>query len=65
MSYNEDCAKIWNQPRAENPTYRIARIGYRLDKFIVMLDHGGWSSSISNSFDTEAEAKQFIQERTK
>lgn len=65
MSYDKDCAKIWNQPRAESPTYHITRIGYRLDKFVVMADHGGWSSSVSNSFDTEAEAKQFIEGLTK
>ena len=65
MSYNEECARIWNQPRAESPTYRITRIGYRLDKFLVMEDHGGWAKSIGSTFNTEAEAKQFIQELTK
>lgn len=65
MSYNQECAKIWNQPRAESPTYRITRIGYRLDKFLVMEDHGGWANSIGSTFNTEAEAKQFIQELTK
>lgn len=63
--YNDQCSAIWNQPRSENPTYRIDRLGYRLDKFQVMEEHGGWAIGVSGIFDTREEAEQFIKERTK
>jgi hypothetical protein len=62
--YNDECAKVWNQPRSDKPTYRLSRVGYNLDKYQVMENHGGWAVSVSGIFDTKEEAEQFIKEYT-
>lgn len=64
-TYNEQCARVWNQPRFAKPTYRIERTGYRLDRFIVMEVHGGWAVGIGTVFSTKEDAEQFIKEQTK
>lgn len=65
MTYNEECARIWNQPRVENPTYRLSKVGYNLDKYIVMEVHGGWAIGVSGVLDSKEEAEQFIRDYTK
>jgi hypothetical protein len=63
--YNEQCARIWNQPRSENPTYKIQRAGYYGDKFMVMEMHKGWGIGVGlPTYDTREEAEQFIKEYT-
>jgi len=62
--YNEQCARIWNQPRSENPTYEIRRTGYYGDKFMIMEMHKGWGIGVGGIYLTREEAEQFIKEYT-
>ena len=62
--YNEQCARIWNQPRSENPVYEIRRAGYYGDKFMVMEMHKGWGIGVGGIYLTREEAEQFIKEYT-
>jgi len=72
-TYNEECAAIWNQQRAEKPTYFIkedamylkydfeARAKRYLYTFQVMEDHKGWKIEVSPIFKTRQEAEQFLE----
>jgi len=62
--YNEQCARIWNQPRSKNPTYEIRRTGYYGDKFMIMEMHKGWGIGVGGIYLTREEAEQFIKEYT-
>jgi hypothetical protein len=62
--YNEQCARIWNQPRSENPTYKILRAGYYGDKFRIEEQHEGWGIGVGTTYDTREEAEQFIKDYT-
>lgn len=62
--YNEQCARIWNQPRSENPVYEIRSAGYYGDKFMIMEMHKGWGIGVGATYDTKEEAEQFIKEYT-
>ena len=62
--YNDECARIWNQPRSENPVYEIRRAGYYGDKFSITERHNGWGIGVGGTFDTREEAEQFIKEYT-
>jgi hypothetical protein len=63
--YNDQCARIWNQPRSENPTYEIRRAGYYGDEFSVTERHKGWGIGVGGTYKTREEAEQFIKEYTK
>jgi hypothetical protein len=62
--YNEQCARIWNQPRSESPVYEIRRAGYYGDKFCIVETHEGWGIGVGGTYDTREEAEQFIKEYT-
>jgi K+-sensing histidine kinase KdpD len=62
--YDKQCAKIWNLPSIENPTYRINKPSWKGGKFSVMQVHVGWAIGVGKSFATLAEAEQFIKELT-
>ena len=62
--YNDECARLWNKGRSENPTYKIQKTGYYLDKFMVMEDHQGWAIGVGGIFETKEQAEQFIKEYT-
>lgn len=62
--YNDECAKLWNLPSVDNPTYRIDKPSWKGGRFTVMEMHVGWGHMLK-SFDTLEEAEQFVKEVSK
>ena len=54
-------AQVWNQPRADKPTYYISRTGYYLNQYLVNEEHNGWAISISPVFDDLEQAEHFLE----